>query len=163
MEAYTYSSVCVKSGYVYKAFLFTPNGEKKFFGKDEPNIFHMSKENLQELMGTGENPFVKRTIYFISIRFGEGKDRMAILHKTVYDANANGSKTYTIHKYKGSYKALLTTDTNFEFDANIEKKMLEEMKDYNKTLPVTIYRQEDEYTSGHRMVDQTKIVVTIKY
>lgn len=138
-----------------KSYEIAPNGEKTMYNK-MPHTLVLN----DPLSGT--NPVIRTTSYFMSIRFGEDNMRMAIMHKTINERLLNDvKKTFTIHKYTGSFKQLLTCKTTFLSDPITEEEMKECMASYNTQLPLTVYLQEDLYASGHRVIDQIKLITHV--
>lgn len=139
-----------------KSYQISPNGTKILFNNTMHEL-ELSKEEAEKL---GENPAIKTTNYFITVYFGENDERMAFMHKTIFDMKTGAlERTFTIHKYKGSVKQLMTCTTSFA-DDNItkEKEMKTLLASYDQKVSLPVHIQEVIYESGHRIIDQIKLV-----
>ena len=142
-----------------KSYQIAPNGEKTVYN-EMPHTLVLN-ENAAALYD-GPNLVTRTTSYFMSIRFGEGNMRMAIIHKTIHERLLNDvKKTFTIHKYTGSFKQLLACKTTFLPDQTTEEEMKRCLASYTTQMPLTVYLQEDLYASGHRVIDQIKLVTIV--
>lgn len=138
-----------------KSYQIAPNGEKTVYNRMPHTLV------LDDPL-SGSNRVIRTTSYFMSIRFGEGDKRMAVLHKTIHERLLNDvKKTFSIHKYTGSFKKLLACETTFLPDPMTEEEMKRCLASYTTQLPLTVYLQEDLYASGHRVIDQIKLITNV--
>lgn len=147
-------TVAISAKFNKRTYRISPDGERFYIDNSSLKLYRLENEERFKdckLVGT--------VVYFIYIKLGKDGKKMALLDKTCCNIQEGViRRTYTMHKYEGSVEDLLSRPTDFAANEELEKIMREEFdKSYDEEMPITVYRHEEEYDNGYRVIRQTKV------
>jgi len=170
--------VCVQTLSENAVYQYSPTGKKSdgiiYGGRPiTPNLTEEEEESPDASL------LIRVSTFFIRIYYGPKGKKIALIDRTVYkrpqDNNNNNKQdemallplaplveySYSGHEFEVEPTAFLDKLGSTLKNLPNSNELSEKAKTYNEKRPLTLYRQEFEFASGHKIVKKHKIKTTL--